>query len=183
MQNELKKYDINLVKLNPKTHRFEFSLDDNFFALFDQSYITHGNLGAVIDLDKTERLITLHFSIKGEIQLTCDRSLEEFMHPIDVQEELLLRFGDEEKELSEDILQITHDTQSINVAQHLFDYIGLAVPMKKLHPRYQAEDDPDSDEDILIFSTSTDRGMIDDEDDNDDNPDPRWDALRKISDN
>ncbi len=183
MQNELKKYDINLAKLSLKTHRFEFNLDDDFFALFDQSYITKGDLKAVIDLDKTERLITLHISIKGEIQLTCDRSLEEFMHPIDVQEELILKFGDEAKVLSEDMLQITPDTQSINVAQDLFDYIGLAVPMKKLHPRYQAEDDPDSDEDILIFSTSTDRGMIDDEDDTDDKPDPRWDALRNISDN
>ena len=183
MQNELKKYDINLAKLSFKTHRFEFSLNDDFFALFDQSYITKGNLEVIVDLDKTERLITMHFSIKGEIQLICDRSLEEFMHPIDVQEELILRFGDENKELSEDIIQITPDTQSINVAQHLFDFIGLAVPMKKLHPRYQAEDDPESDEDILIFSTSTDRGMIDDEDETDDKPDPRWDALRNISDN
>ncbi|RYZ75806.1 MAG: DUF177 domain-containing protein, partial [Proteobacteria bacterium] len=169
---ELKKYDINLAKLSFKTHRFEFNLDDDFFALFEQSYIIHGNLDAIIDLERTERLITLHFSIKGEVQLICDRSLEEFMHPIDVQETLILKFGEEEKELSEDILQITNDTQSINVAQHLFDYIGLAVPMKKLHPRYQTEDNEDSEQDILIFSTSTDRGMIDDEDDNnDDNPD------------
>ena len=40
------------------------------------------------------------------------------------------------KRASDDLLQITTDTQNINVAQHLFDYIGLAVPMKKLHPRY-----------------------------------------------
>ena len=183
--NEFKKYDIHLAKLSNKTHRFEFSLNDDFFALFEQSYITKGQLEAVVDLDKTERLLTLNFHIKGEIQLVCDRSLEDFMQPIVVEEQLRVRFGDENKELSEDIIQITPDTQTLNVAQHLFDFIGLAVPMKKLHPRYQADENPDSDEEgTLIFSTSTDRGMIDDEDQKDDSTsDPRWDALRKISDN
>jgi uncharacterized protein len=180
--NEFKPYEIGIAKLSNKKHQYQFVLDDAFFALFDQPLIKKGDLVANIELDKSELLISMKFDIKGEVELTCDRSLEEFMYPIDVEETVRFRFGPEDAELSDNILQITPDTQAINVAQHLFDFIGLAVPMKKLHPRYAEADDEGNEEGTLIFSTSTDKGMLeDDEPDND--ADPRWDALRNLSQN
>lgn len=181
---ELHKYDIGIAKLSNKQHVFEFDLGNSFFELFDQSIMNGGNLKAQVALDKTELLVTLAFHIKGDLFLTCDRTLEEFAFPVDTHETLLVRFGAQELELADDVIQITPDTNTLNVAQHIFDYLGLSVPMKKLHPRCLGEDsDTDEDAEVIhIFSTSTDRGGAGEgeEGGDDDLSDPRWDALRKI---
>jgi uncharacterized protein len=169
-------YDLAIAKLASKTHHFAFELGPDFFAQFDQNLIQEGHLHADVDLIKTELLLTLNFHIKGTVRLVCDRSLDEFDQPIDVQHQLLVRFGDQELELDDNVLQITPDTQTLPIAQHLFDYIGLAIPMKKLHPRFQNEPDENPDADAkLIFTTKGD------DDDDEEFTDPRWDALRNLN--
>lgn len=183
---EIKKYDIGIAKLSNKKHEYEFELHDPFFALFDQSLINGGNLKAEVTLEKSELLITIGFRITGDLNLTCDRTLEEFAFPVDIQETLLVRYGTEELELADNVIQITHDTNNLNLAQHIFDYLGLAVPMKKLHPRCLAEDqqrEADEDAEVMhIFSTKDTGkdGFPGSEGGEDGEDDPRWDALRKI---
>nr|WP_221627077.1 DUF177 domain-containing protein [Pontibacter sp. Tf4] len=157
-------------------------MDDSFFDLFSGEIIHGGKLHADVELEKTESLLTLHFDIKGTVRITCDRSLEEFDQPVDVQETFRMKFGPEDKELDEDLWQIAFETQQINVAQHLYDYIGLSLPMKKLHPRFLEEDDEESDDDILIYSSKNTGDADADSDDDDDNDiDPRWDALKNLN--
>ena len=69
-----------------------------------------------------------HCRITGTVQLTCDRSLDEFDQPLDIREQLLVRFGDEAKELDDNVLQITPDTQSLPLAQHLTTTLAWPCP-------------------------------------------------------
>jgi uncharacterized protein len=180
---KLKDYEIGIAKLSNKQHAYEFEMDDSFFALFEQEIILGGKLLAKVELDKTESLLTLHFDIKGHVRLTCDRSLEEFDQPLDVEETLRIKYGPENAELDEDLWQITPETQTLNIAQHLYDYIGLALPMKKLHPRFLEELDEDDERDILVYSSRKDGDSEsgDNEGDDDDDVDPRWDALKNLN--
>jgi uncharacterized protein len=179
---KLRDYEIGIAKLSNRKHKYEFQLDDAFFEEFGKEIILGGNMKADVELDKTESLLTFHFDIKGQVRLTCDRSLEEFDHPLDVQATFRIKYGDENAELADDLWQITPNTQAINIAQHLYDYIGLALPMKKLHPRFVEEeaDEEEDDRDILIYSSRADSDTDEDEDDEDDT-DPRWDALRNLN--
>ena len=173
-------YDIGLVQLSNKKHEFEFELGNAFFELFDQNLVNGGNLKADVSLVKSELLLNFTFHIYGTVNLTCDRSLDCFDYPIDTTQTLHVRFGAEEMELDENVIQIKHDAQKINIAQHLFDFIGLQIPIKKLKPEFQQEiDEDDSDNDILIYTSST--SDDDSKDDDDDEPaDPRFAALKKI---
>lgn len=179
---KLTDYDINLVKLKDKKHEYDFDLKDDFFSLFDQTLVNGGDLIAHVELDKSPLLITLNINITGSVNLTCDRSLEEFDYPVNIKQNLLIKFGDEEIELDENVLQIPHDAQTLNMAQHLFDFIGLAIPMKKLHPRFEV--DYSEEGDILIYSTGTSpdaEGETDTE--KEASVDPRWDILKNLSKN
>ncbi len=178
---KLKEYEINIAKLSNKTHQYEFDMDDSFFDLFSGEIIQGGKLHADVELEKTETLLTLHFDIKGTVRLTCDRSLEEFDEPVDVQETFRMKFGPEDKELNEDLWQIATETQQINVAQHLYDFIGLSLPMKKLHPRFRTDEDDENEDDILIYSSKTEGDNSNDDDDDNDDIDPRWDALKNLN--
>ncbi|WP_114783272.1 YceD family protein [Botryobacter ruber] len=182
---KLRDYEIGIAKLSNKKHYYEFEMDDSFFDLFGREIILGGNLLAKVELDKTESLLTFHFDIKGHVKLTCDRSLEEFDQPIDIQETFRMKFGPEDAEIDDDIWQIAYDTQQINVAQHLYDFVALSLPMKKLHPRFveELDEEEDNEQDILIYSSrnaAKDEGTGGDDDDDED-IDPRWDALRNLN--
>lgn len=179
--------DLNLPTLAPnRRHELDFVLDDAFFAQFDQAIILGGNLQAHLDLDRTDRLLTLAFQIDGTVRLVCDRSLDEFDQPISTHEMLHVRFGETNEELADDVLQITPDTQVLPLAEHLFGFVATAVPMKKLHPRFVEADaaadaaaGATADADVrLIYSVATDDGT----DETDEQPgDPRWNALRNLN--
>jgi len=127
-------------------------------------------------------MIRLDFHIVGEIELLCDRTLEPFREPLDLQERMFLKFADHSEELTEEIELIAWNTQVVNVARFIFEFIGLAVPVRKLHPRLRDDDEDDSEEEgRLIYSSG---GDAPDDDDRPEPPiDPRWEALRKLSDN
>jgi uncharacterized metal-binding protein YceD (DUF177 family) len=179
---KLNEYDINLVGLKDKKHEYDFVLDNGFFQMFEQNMVNGGQLAVHVEMDKSPLLLNFDISINGVLNLTCDRSLENFDYPVEINQNLLIKFGDEELELDENVFQITHGAQKINIAQHLFDYIGLAIPMKKLHPRFVVDEAEEGD--ILIYSTAKETGEAETEaGEQEENNDPRWDILKNLSKN
>ena len=136
-----------------------------------------GKLTADVSLQKSESMIQMIFKVEGTIELTCDRSLDLFDQPISFENTMIYKFGEEEKELSEDVMIILNDTQTINIADLLFEFIGLQVPMKKLHPRFQEEDDDDQEEGVMVYSSTVDDSKTEEQQED---VDPRWAALKKL---
>lgn len=170
-------YTIEISNLKNQDYEYDFLVKDNFFQLFPQSLIEQGNLTVKVLLRKSETMLQLHFKITGFIVLTCDRSLENFDFPIKSEAKLILKFGASNEVINDDLEIISRDTIAINVAQYIYEYIALEVPMKKLHPKFQ--DDSDDDEDVLIYS-SEDKSV--EEQTNEEEIDPRWQALKKLKD-
>ena len=174
---ELRKFDIHITQLEQKDYIYEFEGGNAFFEAFEQELITQGNFKAVVKLNKSATMMVLMFDIAGTVELTCDRSLDVFDEPIHIQEKLILKFGEKAEILSDDIEIIARDTATINVAQPIFDFIGLAIPIKKLHPRFRNED-TDDDSNVLIYSTESVKSEADLEGEKE--VDPRWAALKKL---
>lgn len=175
----LREFKIDIFNLSIKQHEFEFNIDNRLFGLYEHSLIEKGTGTCKLILDKTATMMTLNFTIEVTVELLCDRSLDPYDFPIHLEERLIIKFGEENYSLSEDVIVIKSDSASIDVSEYIYEYISLAVPLKKLHPRFQDEED-DSDEPELIYTSETDPEN-DDNDDNNDNP--LWDALKKLKDN
>ncbi|MCU0431604.1 MAG: DUF177 domain-containing protein [Cytophagaceae bacterium] len=171
--SELKEFDIDIIRLSNGNYEYDFELGHSFFAQFPNSILDRGALKAKVQLEKNERLLMCVFLIKGTVTLVCDRSLEEFEEELSFKEKLAFKYGEEWKELSDEIIQIPYDTQKLNVAQYIFEFIGLQIPIKKLHPRFRNEED-EMGETKLIYKSD----LLEDEDKF--NIDPRWEALKKI---
>ena len=155
-------------------HDYQFKITDEFFELFENEIVAKGQLDVAVSLTKSETMIETTFDIKGSVLLECDRSLELFDFPIDTHKIMRYRLGDETQELSEELMVIPRDSQIINVASLLFEFIGLEIPMKKLHPRFAEEEE--GDEELLAIYTSEE----DEEDNQEETVDPRWEALKKL---
>ena len=169
----LSKYDINIYGLEEKRYTFDFEGGNEFFGLFEQSFITKGEFKAIVKLNKNSSFIQLDFDITGNIELSCDRSLDLFDEPIEINEKFIYKFGDRAEEISDEIEMITHGTATINIAQHIYDFIGVSLPMKKLHPRFREEEI--DEEGLLLYSTE--EAIVEEKQQE---IDPRWAALNKL---
>lgn len=171
-------YSVNIVGLTNKVHHFEFEMGNDFFEKFGTELLTEGNLKAGVTLDKRETLIDASFVINGTVKLICDRSLDTFYHPIRAEKKLVFKYGETDEELSDEIVVIRRDTDSLELGHYMFEFIALEVPMKKLHPRFQDEEAEDDDSDGKIIYTS--KPSPDDDRTDGEDIDPRWDVLKKL---
>jgi len=167
---DLKAYKIEIFGLSNSTHDFNFTFNDDFFSNFENSLVSKGKGTCNVKLIKTASMITVNLAIDGSVDLECDRSLEHFDYPISVSKEIIYKYGDEEKELSEDVFVILKGEQEINVASFLYESISLEIPMKKLHPKFQ----DDSDDNEVIYKSEFS------DDSQEASTDPRWEALKKL---
>jgi uncharacterized protein len=172
-------FQLKILTLKPGRYTYTLPVNDAFFASFEHSIVQKGNLQATVTLDKSETLIRAAIAIDGTIELESDRSLELFDHPLSLQHELLYRYGDESKEITEELYQLAWESPTLDLAQPIFEYITLAVPMRKLKPTEEPEPKgtlsdaerhlvyssapPEAEETPLLAPT-----------------DPKWEALRKL---
>ena len=180
--NVIKQFDVEIFGLHDGFHEYSHEINDVFFQYFKESLIEKGSLKCKIILNKSERLIAVDFRIKGVLELICDRSLECFDYNIDINEQVIFKYGEDEMELENNIYVITGSTQRLRLGQIIYELITVAIPMRKLHPRF-AEEDLERD-DGLYYSSYEKSGTDRSQNKTDrDSTDPRWDALKKLRDN
>ena len=173
----MRAYKVNIVGLSKTNHRFEFEVGNEFFSQYGTSVVSEGALTAVVNLDKRETLIEATFDITGSVRLTCDRSLDPFDYPVDARKKLVFKYGDADQELSDEIIMIHRDTDTLELGQYIFEFITLEIPIKKLHPRFQEEEETDELSEGKIIYTSK---SSDDDKNNGEDIDPRWEILKKL---
>jgi uncharacterized protein len=169
----VREFSVNIIGLANEAHEFKFTLGKAFFDEFGKDLLEEGNFEATVVLDKHETFIEGVFSFTGTAKLVCDRSLEPFDYPLTETHKIVFKYGHEETEVTDEIVVIPHDKASLDLGQYLYEFIGLALPMKRIHPKFQEEDDDDDEvagKVIYTSSTENDDGDID----------PRWEKLKKL---
>ena len=130
----LKQFVIPFVGLSNGYHQFDYRIDEEFFAAFGNSEIKEALVHVGLNLEKQERMLVLHFSVNGKVNVLCDRCLGAFDMPISTNEEYFVRFGHEHKEENENVLVIAENETHIDVASLIYDYICLQLPFRIVHP-------------------------------------------------
>jgi uncharacterized metal-binding protein YceD (DUF177 family) len=174
----LSKYCIEIINLKNQDYEYEFKVDPAFFSQFEESEIENGSLICFITLHKAESFIETNFRIQGKVELICDRSLEKFEHPIRENRKMVFKFGDEDKEIDDEVEMISRNRQRIDMSQYLYEFISMGIPMKKLHPKYSNEYIDDNEQ--LFYSSAEENSQVEN---NEEEIDPRWEALKKLRNN
>jgi len=169
-------YRINIVGLSNKIHHFNFDLGAEFFRKYGSDLVSTGNFRVDVVLDKHETFIDAEFKIQGNVELTCDRSLEPFDFPIETTRKMLFKYGEKDEEITDEIMTISRETVSLELGQFIYEFITLAIPLKKLHPRFQDEGDEEDSEGKIVYSSSDEPT----ETKNGEEIDPRWNILKKL---
>lgn len=171
----LSHYNIAFKGLSLGKHVFEFVVDDKFFREFDGGVVDEGTVNVRLTLEKQSSLMTFWFDIKGSVRVQCDRCLEMYDQPIESRERIFVRLGERENIEGDDLIWISPDDYQLNVAQLIYEFIGLAIPIKKVHPDDQNGNstcDPEMIEKLNKYM------VREDETEN-----PVWKDLKKLLDN
>ncbi len=168
------RYEIDIFKLRNGQHTYNFDVNDAFFEAFENSPVKKGNGRVEVILEKEERMIQVDMHLSLTIPLECDKTLKPFDYQVEENKEIMYKYGESEEELDEDLYMITRNTQRIDLTHLIYEYVCMAIPMRKIHPDHLDE----SEEDELIYRSE---GSGDQEDDGDDSVDPRWSKLKDLN--
>jgi uncharacterized protein len=169
--NPLKDFVLQFSGLDEGIHSFEFLVDDKFFTQFELSEISEGKVKVELQLDKQTTMMVLDFDIKGSITCVCDRCLEEYPENIAGHEQIIVKFSEDKSEESDEIKVISPSEHQIDLSQDIFEFITLMLPLKRLHPLDKKGKSTCDPEIIKILENLSVQNNID----------PRWDELKKIS--
>jgi uncharacterized metal-binding protein YceD (DUF177 family) len=169
--NYMRNFVIPFSGLKVGNHPYTFEIEDKFFEHFEYSEIKQGQVHVNCMLEKQVRMMVFHFEIKGEVLVTCDRCSGEFFLPVEGNQQLVVKYGADHVEESEDILVITEKEHELDISQFLYEYVHLLLPFKKVHG---TDENGNSLCDPEVIRFIKDSGEHPD--------DPRWEVLRKLKD-
>ena len=165
-------YTIGVSGLKEGRHTFDFEIDNKFFESFEESEIKEGSLSAIIEIEKRSSHIDLFIRISGKVKVCCDRCLGMFFYPVESENRLLVKFGKKIEESDPDIVSLTADDHEIDLEQHLYEFIHLALPIRRVHPddrKGNSTCDP-------VMLKKLNELIVEEENKND----PRWEELKKL---
>ncbi|HMQ48097.1 MAG TPA: DUF177 domain-containing protein [Saprospiraceae bacterium] len=168
-------YSIPIKGLHFGIHQFDFQIDRHFFENFDYSPIQEAAIDLKLELDRRPDMYVLLFHLKGTVQTECDRCLAGIDLPIEDTQQLVVKLSADEQIGDDDVIFIHPDTSRFQIAEYIYEYICLAMPMIK---RYdcEADDNPKCDQEML-------RRLLQQEDTieskEEEGENPIWDALKK----
>ena len=76
----------------------------------------------------------MKFHIIGTLNFQCDRCLGNLDHPLNIDEDLFVKFGEDENSQSEDLVYINPNEHEIEISQYIYEFIKLNIPIRKVHP-------------------------------------------------
>jgi uncharacterized metal-binding protein YceD (DUF177 family) len=164
----MKEFVIPFFGLKIGKHEFDFQIGQAFFEAFENSEITRSEILVRLELEKSTNMLILQFEAEGSFESACDRCALPIDVPFTASERVIVKFGDEAYEETDEIILLSHDTHEIDVAHRIYEMILLNLPLKRVHEDIK-DCDPSVIERLSIDKSSEEEPI-----------DPRWEALKKL---
>lgn len=173
---------IQFSGLKSGIYHYDFTLNDSFFSDYNYEKILGGEVFFGVKLEKKERLMLFHFTFSGKVKTPCDRCLDEIDWPVEGDEHLCVKLSDKETSDDENVVILPENAFKIDLAQWMFEFVAVSMPIRCIHPD-DAEGNTTCNPDMLKYISEEAGSDNDDKSDNDNDDeeiDPRWEALAKL---
>ena len=173
-------YNVSFAGLNLGQHEYEFPITQPFFDLFEfEQDFRNPDLNLQLILDKKNNFLELFFDLSGSVEVDCDLTNEPYRDELKGNSEIIVKFGEEFDDSDDEIWVIPRGEFQINIAQMVYEMTLLALPTKRIHPDVQSGKSHSEMLDLLNRYTLQ-NDEISDSESNDQETDPRWEALKKL---
>lgn len=172
---KFKEYDITFSGLKQGKHQFDYHIDRRFFELFDYTDFASVDQRVSVILEKKSTLMELTLSSRGTVNVHCDVTDEPFDLETQGNMYILVKFGEEYNDESDEILILPYGEFQLNVAQYIYEMIVLSVPAKRIHP--EVEQGVSKSE---VLKQLEKYSVKEQEETSDGEGDPRWEKLKSL---
>ena len=145
---------------------YEFEIRALFFDQFEYSEIEKSDVIVKLTLHRESAMIILEFSLQGTVAVMCDRCSDFFDIPIKGKYRLIVKFGEEKHEETDEIIVIPYTDSALDISQYIYEYINLLLPKSRVHPN------PEVIQKLEELASDIKPGNT---------VDPRWDALKELT--
>jgi len=173
----LSEFNIKFEGLKQGTHFFEFYVDNTFFEEFDCSDYKDSAIAVGLEFVKQSTIMLLTFDFLGTITVPCDRCLDDVEVEISGEEKLIVKFGNEEYDETEEILMLPIHEFELNVAKHIYEFLNVNMPLKRVHDEELCDQELIAKLDDVAPAANETVGKSED---NEIDVDPRWASLQDI---
>ncbi|QHS60148.1 YceD family protein [Chitinophaga agri] len=134
----LRQFDIAFVGLKPGEHTFEYQITDSFFENYGPQDFSNCNANVKLVMDKKNTFFMLKFEIGGTMTVNCDRCGQPFELQLWDDFHHVVKMVDNPHEMNEeddtDVSFISLTESHLNVADWIYEFINLSIPMQRIHP-------------------------------------------------
>jgi uncharacterized metal-binding protein YceD (DUF177 family) len=116
-------------------HNFSFQVDKAFFEQYEFSIIQNTEVEIEVEFNKKSTLFELQFDFKGKWYSQCDRCNDPLTVDIEGQEELIVKFGNEVYQETDEIKIIPADAYELDISDEVYEFIHLQLPSKVAHKK------------------------------------------------
>ena len=168
------KYNVDLKGMKAASLELAFGLDNAFFADIDGEEFQKGTVEAVVTVTKGRDVFDFSFALKGKVVVPCDRCLDDLEIEVETENTLCVKLGEDYADEGE-IVVIPEHEGCINIAWYLYEFIVLALPMKRVHAPGKCNHE-------MTGKLKKHSADADDADNGNDEQqvDPRWAGLKDI---
>ncbi|MBN2167391.1 MAG: DUF177 domain-containing protein [Marinilabiliaceae bacterium] len=175
----LKAFDIEFKGLKEGTHTFIYSVRKEFFEQIENSLIDDGDIEAKVLLTKHSTYLHFEFDVNGSVVTICDRCLDPITIKLSNKGILYVKFGVELDDTNDEVLIIPHEEYCLNIAQYIYEFIALGLPMQIVHSN-KSDDDKCN---VTMLNKLKEFSSLSPENKSDEKEtDPRWNELKKLID-
>ena len=164
------------------THAVECHVDEAFFNTDEQNEVRRADVDVTLNVTrKSENTYRLEITCRGTVTTCCDRCLDDLDLPVDVSYCLNVeQMGTELDDTHDELLIVPSDWRELDAAPLVRDTVLLSLPMTHCH-----ENEDDCNADMLNVLDSHSVEVVPDDDGNPQSvtngTDPRWEALKKLT--
>lgn len=126
-------YKVQLASLADGRHEQDFVIDTQFFKNMENFDVLSADVAVHLDLVKKNDAYDCTFHCKGMLQIPCDRCLDPMDHEVDTSYHIIVKYGENYSDDSDDVLIIPYEDMWLNIAYMLYDTLLLTIPMRHVH--------------------------------------------------
>ncbi|MFT4152966.1 YceD family protein [Parafilimonas sp.] len=176
--NFRREFEIAFVGLKPGLHHFEYRIDDKFFANYEKQDFSNCNATVKLELDKKSGFMLLKFDVDGSVDVNCDRCGNPLTLQLWDEFKVMVKLVDNPDEMNAqeedpDVYYISHGESHLHLADWIYEFINLSIPLQKICPPDEAGNTQCNKEVLAKLSQAKSAGK---------SVNPVWEALNKFKD-
>jgi len=167
----MSKLTFNIVEITEGESRQDKILEPEDLDLSPYTFIGGG---IEIHFNRQRQFIEVNYEVRGGVELTCDRSLKPFEHPVETTYSVIFKTDVQQETEDENgaVRRFNFSNNTFSIEKEVRDSVLLKIPIKKIHPKFRNKEGEIEEFEPKSFGKAPE--------DEEEKIDPRWKKLKEI---